>query len=269
MDIGAIKARIAELEQRKAERNALRGYRDLAYLDYMTKGDRSGFDRIDADEVAYRNMIAQQKFQEQQNALNRENALNLAYVSRANAIEDKKDEMIRLRGKALSGLQYAEQSLKYAMDKGDANAINAAERDVQLAKEDLAYYNSKLGYKEPTKEVSSEPEPSLEGQETPVNLSVDIERYKALKKGKKAELDSILKEIKDNPNFNQSPELQREYQRISKIKSEEQLESEKAARRAKWEEGKKLSGYELREWADVPENKNLLKEFGPIGRYKG
>ena len=30
MDIGEIKARIAELEQRKAERNAMRGYRDLA-----------------------------------------------------------------------------------------------------------------------------------------------------------------------------------------------------------------------------------------------
>lgn len=262
MDIGAIKARIAELEQRKAERNALRGYRDLAYLDYMTQGDRSGFDKIEADEVAYRNMLAQQKFQEQQNALNRENALNLAYVSRANALEDKKDEMIRLRGKALSGLQYAEQSLKYAMDKGDANAINAAERDVQLAKEDLAYYNSKLGYSEPTKEVSSEPKPSLEGQETPVNLSVDIERYKALKKGKKAELDAILKEIKDNPNFNQSPELQREYQRISKIKSDEQLLEELNKRRSEWEEGKKLTGYDYRKWKDSPKGKKLIAEFG-------
>ena len=262
MDIGAIKARIAELEQRKAERNAMRGYRDLSYLDYMTQGDRSGFDKIEADEVAYRNMLAQQKFQEQQNALNRENALNLAYVSRANAIEDKKDEMIRLRGKALAVLQSAEQSLKFAMDKGDANAINASERDVQLAKEDLAYYNSKLGYKEPTKEVSNEPEPSLEGQETPVNISVDIERYKALKKGKKAELDSIMKEIKDNPNFNQSPELQREYQRISKIKSDEQLLEELNKRRSEWEEGKKLTGYDYRKWKDSPKGKKLIAEFG-------
>lgn len=262
MDIGAIKARIAELEQRKAERNAMRGYRDLSYLDYIAQGDRSGFDKIEADEVAYRNMLAQQKFQEQQNALNRENALNLAYVGRANALEDKKDEMIRLRGKALSGLQYAEQSLKYAMDKGDANAINAAERDVQLAKEDLAYYNSKLGYSEPTKEVSSEPKPSLEGQETPVNLSVDIERYKALKKGKKAELDAILKEIKDNPNFNQSPELQREYQRISKIKSDEQLLEELNKRRSEWEEGKKLTGYDYRKWKESPKGKKLIAEFG-------
>ena len=82
MDIGAIKARIAELEQRKAERNALRGYRDLAYLDYMVKGDRSGFDKIEADEVAYRNMLAQQKFTAEQNELNRRNALTLAGMSK-------------------------------------------------------------------------------------------------------------------------------------------------------------------------------------------
>ena len=81
MDIGAIKARIAELEQRKAERNALRGYRDLSYLDYMTQGDRSGFDKIEADEVAYRNMLKQQAQQErmlglQQDFTARENELN-------------------------------------------------------------------------------------------------------------------------------------------------------------------------------------------------
>jgi hypothetical protein len=81
MDIGEIKARIAELEQRKAERNAMRGYRDLSYLDYMTKGDRSGFDRIEADEVAYRNMLKQQAQQErmlglQQDFTARENELN-------------------------------------------------------------------------------------------------------------------------------------------------------------------------------------------------
>lgn len=82
MDIGAIKARIAELEQRKAERNAMRGYRDLSYLDYIAQGDRSGFDRIEADEVAYRNMLAQQKFTSEQNELNRQNALTLAGMSK-------------------------------------------------------------------------------------------------------------------------------------------------------------------------------------------
>ena len=81
MDIGAIKARIAELEQRKAERTAMRGYRDLSYLDYITKGDRSGFDKIEADEIAYRNLLKQQAQQErllglQQDFNARENELN-------------------------------------------------------------------------------------------------------------------------------------------------------------------------------------------------
>ena len=82
MDIGAIKARIAELEQRKAERNAMRGYRDLSYLDYIAQGDRSGFDKIEADEVAYRNMLKQQEFNARENELNRQNALTLASMNK-------------------------------------------------------------------------------------------------------------------------------------------------------------------------------------------
>jgi hypothetical protein len=82
MDIGAIKARIAELEQRKAERNAMRGYRDLSYLDYIAQGDRSGFDKIDAEEAAYRNMLKQQEFNARENELNRQNALTLASMNK-------------------------------------------------------------------------------------------------------------------------------------------------------------------------------------------
>lgn len=99
MDIGAIKARIAELEQRKAERNALRGYRDLAYLDYMTKGDRSGFDKIEADEVAYRNMLKQQEFNARENELNRKNALTLASMNKAS--QDAYDKQRLMNNKEL------------------------------------------------------------------------------------------------------------------------------------------------------------------------
>lgn len=98
MDIGAIKARIAELEQRKAERNAMRGYRDLSYLDYIAQGDRSGFDKIEADEVAYRNMLAQQAQQERllglqqaftskENELNRINAQEIAQQNKSQQSE--------------------------------------------------------------------------------------------------------------------------------------------------------------------------------------
>lgn len=94
MDIGAIKARIAELEQRKAERNAMRGYRDLAYFDYMTKGDRSAFDRIDASENAYRNMLKQQEFNARENELNRQNALTLASMNKDSQAAYDKQRLI-------------------------------------------------------------------------------------------------------------------------------------------------------------------------------
>ena len=68
--------RIAELEQRIAEKKAYqRMYPSHKYAstwDYVAEGDRSGFDKIDAEEAAYRNMLAQQKFNEQQKALDRE-----------------------------------------------------------------------------------------------------------------------------------------------------------------------------------------------------
>ena len=118
MDIGAIKARIAELEQRKAERNALRGYRDLSYLDYMTKGDRSGFDRMDAEEAAYRNMLAQQaqqlnvlkaqqEFNARENELNRKNAKDIAAMSRTDANVAKLDAI----EKELNNLVITKQTL--------------------------------------------------------------------------------------------------------------------------------------------------------------
>lgn len=152
MDIGAIKARIAELEQRKAERNALRGYRDLSYLDYMVKGDRSGFDKIEADEVAYRNMLKQQAQQERmlglqqdftarENELNRINAQELAKQNKANELETKKDEYLRGRNKAASVLNYAQQALSQ-----DPNNIQL-QKEVQLAKEDFDFYDRKLGGK--------------------------------------------------------------------------------------------------------------------------
>lgn len=74
--------RIAELEQRIAEKKAYQRmhspHKYASTWDYVAEGDRSGFDRIDADEVAYRNMLAQHKFQEQQRALDRELSRELA-----------------------------------------------------------------------------------------------------------------------------------------------------------------------------------------------
>lgn len=165
MDIGAIKARIAELEQRKAERNALRGYRDLAYLDYMTKGDRSGFDRIDADEVAYRNMLAQQKFQEQQRALDRElsrelsNNANTSNSSVANEIANKYQL-------ALTDYELADSQ----RDTQKPETLARLKRAAQM----VNHYGSQLGFEPVVANLDTDSEP--------IRINKAIAKVKALNK---------------------------------------------------------------------------------------
>ena len=114
--------RIAELEQRIAEKKAYqRMYPSHKYAstwDYVAEGDRSGFDRMDASEAAYRNMIAQQAqqlnmlkaqqdFTSKENELNRQNAIKLASMNRTNAYESKLDAI----EKELNSLVITKQTL--------------------------------------------------------------------------------------------------------------------------------------------------------------
>lgn len=156
MDIGAIKARIAELEQCKAERNAMRGYRDLSYLDYIAQGDRSGFDKIEADEVAYRNMIAQQKFQEQQRALDRELSRELAKTANstnsnvANEIANKYE---------LANTDY-ELALQ-TFNPDDPVSVANLKRKAQM----LNHYGSQLGFESVSLDApTSRPKTGVEEQ---------------------------------------------------------------------------------------------------------
>lgn len=84
--MASIDERIAELEQRIAEKKAYerlyRPSRNIAAWDYVAEGDRSGYDKIDASEAAYHNMLAQQAFTAKENELNRQNALTLANLNK-------------------------------------------------------------------------------------------------------------------------------------------------------------------------------------------
>ena len=152
----SIDERIAELQQRIAEKKAYerlyRPSRNMAAWDYVAEGDRSGYDKIDASEAAYYNMLKQQAQQERmlglqqeftarENELNRKNALKLAEQNKANEIEAKKDEYVRGRNKAASILNYSQQALAQ-----DPNNIQL-QKEAQLAKEDFDYYDRKLGGK--------------------------------------------------------------------------------------------------------------------------
>jgi multidrug efflux pump subunit AcrA (membrane-fusion protein) len=149
----SIDERIAELEQRIAEKRAYQrlypSHKYASTWDYVAEGDRSGFDKMDASEAAYRNMLsqqaqqlnvlkAQQEFNARENELNRKNALTIANQNKANEIESKKDEYIRGRNKAASVLNYAQQALSQ-----DPNNIQL-QKEAQLAKEDFDYYDRKL-----------------------------------------------------------------------------------------------------------------------------
>lgn len=114
--------RIAELEQRIAEKRAYqRMYPSHKYAstwDYVAEGDRSGFDRMDASEAAYRNMLeqqsqqlnmlkAQQDFTTRENELNRNNAIKLATMNRTDSNVSKLDSI----EKELNNLVITKQTL--------------------------------------------------------------------------------------------------------------------------------------------------------------
>lgn len=168
MDIAAIKARIAELEQRKAERNAMRGYRDVSYLDYMVNNDRSGFDRIDASEQAYRNMIEQQKFHddqrqatqlfnEQQREIDRELSRELAEKQREEQTKYTQNDIMNKYELANTDYELALQTF----NADDPSSIANLKRKAQM----LNHYGSQLGF-EPvsTDAPGSRPKTGVEEQ---------------------------------------------------------------------------------------------------------
>jgi len=100
--MASIDERIAELEQRIAEKKAYqrmyRPNRNMAAWDYVAEGDRSGYDKIDASEAAYHNMLRQQEQQERmlglqqdftakENELNRINAQEIAKLNKSQQSE--------------------------------------------------------------------------------------------------------------------------------------------------------------------------------------
>lgn len=110
--IAELKARIAEKEayQKKLVEEYTNPYKNHKYAntwDYVVEGNRSGFDAESADEAAYRNMMLQQKFQAEQNELNRQNARELnkqnkeaqAAYDKQRALQNKELELDLLKTK--------------------------------------------------------------------------------------------------------------------------------------------------------------------------
>ena len=198
MTLDEVNARIATLEQKIAEKKAMdaRYNRPASTFDYIISGDRSGLDRI-----------AQQQMAEE---LNRQNK----------AIENiaRQDEYVKYRNKAATTYQYAEQALDAANKSGDLNNIAKAERDLKLAEEDFNYWNNKTDDKLEITPKQPTPTSTPTNEEPKMNLDSYMEQLKAITGGKNSkEYSAILDEIKSNPNYGQSKELQAQYERINKL----------------------------------------------------
>lgn len=237
MDIGEIKSRIAELEQRKAERNAMRGYRDVSYLDYIAGGDRSGFDRLANEENAYKNMLLQQKFNDQQRIANQQfneqqkeldRALSLALAEKNKQASDaaRMDENVRNRQKAQMTLDAAKETLAIANAKGNQEDIVKANLQLNQAQADVDYWNKVTGYEPPAIVATpSEPAPVEEKpalpQETPettVNENVLLEKANGLSsKSDLKTMQSMLKQLESHPRRNQNKEFQSKINKLNEL----------------------------------------------------
>lgn len=118
----SIDERIAELEQRIAEKRAYQrlypSHKYASIWDYVAEGDRSGFDKMDASEAAYLNMLSQQKFQEQQRELDREISRELA--DKANSTNRSNDDLTQ---KEYEFALIEHDAAKDKLDKDDPDAI--------------------------------------------------------------------------------------------------------------------------------------------------
>lgn len=159
--MASIDERIAELEQRIAEKKAYqrmyRPNRNMAAWDYVAEGDRSGYDKIDASEAAYHNMLRQQAQQEkmlglQQNFTAKENALNRAVTLagiRANSDKQSKASIEALE-KELSNLIVTKDTLD-AQGK-DSRATTA--RIEQIYREHPEIKRPEIGEYDPETDVN-------------------------------------------------------------------------------------------------------------------
>lgn len=264
--------RIAELEQRIAEKKAYQRmhspHKYASTWDYVAEGDRSGFDRMDAEEMAYRNMLAQQaqqnailkaqqEFNAKENELNRQNALKLAKISRT--------------GTSVSDIARIQKELELA------------DADVQMTNDNLDI-NDPESVRNHRKAVLNR---KYWATQMPAEFGLEIKDYeyteptksssKVIIRNAKKGLDALIKLDPNNWNNEQKALYNELMSQIpdedpdkllytvnlkNKGRTTEQREVDKASRKAEWEQGKKLSGYDYRKWKESPKGKKLIAEFG-------
>lgn len=232
----------------------------VGWSSYIVNNDRGMLDKYQDAERAWYNKLKDQ-----------EHAKELANAQMEQQAAYRMDENMKNRSLALNKLEYAQAALKN--DTSNDPLIKAGlERDVRNATEELNYWNKAVGLKEveleednnPPKKVNEEEQgnPQVEVKDD-TTTDVKIEDYSSITKIKnQAEKDAILKEMEANPAIKNNKAFKEQYNRIKAITPEDKKANDKANRKAKWEEGRKLKGFDYRAWKESPEGKALIKEFG-------
>lgn len=249
-----------QLEDRQAKYESVpQPKTQVGWSSYIVNNDRGMLDKYQDAERDWYNKLKDQ-----------EHAKELANAQRQEQAAYRMDDNMKNRSLALNKLEYAKAALKN--DTSNDDMIEAAlRRDVRNALEELNYWNRAVGLEEVGLEEDNPPKKDNEEEQGNPQVEVKddrttevkIEDYSSITKIKnQAQKDAILKEMEANPAMKNNANFKKEYNRIKAITPEDKKSSDKANRKAKWEEGRKLKGFDYRAWKESPEGKALIKEFG-------
>lgn len=241
---------------------------NIGWASYINSGDDKLLSRYQNAENAWNLMMKQA-----------EHASELADKNRASTDADRQMEYMKNRTNAKAKLDYAQAVYTDAVNKGNKLEIAKALSDLESAKNDYNWWSNKLNIEEDVKTnkvestAASEPEGvKPEGNEPASDLKVYLEDLKAITSFKDLSgKNAKLTEIKNNPAYGSSPELQAEYNRLNKIKDKatiaaESAEAKKAAT-ARHENAKKGSRSQYRTYCESEQGKKDLKLLGIANPY--
>lgn len=213
----------------------------MSAIEYITRGDTSGFNNIAQSVQAKNQMAMNEKIQK-------------ALLQKQN--EEKMDEDLTNRQKAFNYFNSATVALDEAMKTRDLNKIAQARLALDNAKADLQRWNKKIGKDPdfgmvlPKEEKSDEQKTDEQKSSEKKTLGVSIEDLRAKKSFKnKAEKDALINQIEADKAFGTSEALEKEYNRLLDIVDDETAKAKIDARNDKWlKEYKALAPNQQRIW---------------------
>ena len=199
----------------------------MSAIEYITRGDTSGFNNIAQSVQAKNEMDMNEKIQK-------------ALLQKQN--EEKMDEYLTNRQKAFNYFNSANVALEEAMKTRDPNKIAMANLALDNAKADLQRWNKKIG-RDPNfgmvpqkSEKSDDKKSSEQNSSEKKTLSVSIEDLRSKKSFKnKAEKEATINQIEADPAFGTSEALEKEYNRLLDIVDDETAKATINARNDKWQ----------------------------------